>query len=224
MQLDAAAPRWIAASALTLALVCPARADAPASPQEVIEAMDRVVLDQLQVRRTDLDRDPEALFALARSKVRPHFDLEHTARMVVGPAWQGATEGARAAFVAAFERYLVSSYARALLFVRDETLTVLGPPSVVDATHATLPMRVVMVDGTAVETEVHFRLERGAWRIWDIRASGISFVRQYRGDFGTEARVRGLAACTESLLQIAERNESELRKRLQKDGSIRRAR
>lgn len=224
MRLEAVAPEWMAAAVLALALTCPARADSPPSPQAVIEDMDRVVLDQMQARRADLDHDLDALFALARSKVRPHFDLEHTARMVVGPAWQGATEGARSAFVAAFERYLVSSYARALLFVRDETLTVLGPPSVLDATHVTLPMRVVMNDGASIETEVHFRLERGAWRIWDIRASGISFVRQYRGDFGTEARVRGLAACTESLLQIAGRNESELRDRLQKHGSIRRAR
>lgn len=224
MQLVARLPQWLTFSALALAFAWPLAADAPRSPQAVVEDMDRVVLEQLHARRGELDRDPDALYALARSKVRPHFDLEHTARLVVGPAWQGATAAARSAFLAAFERFLVSSYARALLFVEDETLTVLGPPNAVDANYATLPMRVIMDDGAKVETEVHFRLEQGAWRIWDVRASGISFVRQYRGDFGTEARVRGLDACTESLLQIARRNESELRKRLQQTGSIRRAR
>jgi len=224
MQLVARLPQWLTFSALALVFAWPLAADAPRSPQAVVEDMDRVVLEQLHARHGELDRDPDALYALARSKVRPHFDLEHTARLVVGPAWQGATAAARSAFLAAFERFLVSPYARALLFVEDETLTVLGPPNAVDANYATLPMRVIMDDGAKVETEVHFRLEQGAWRIWDVRASGISFVRQYRGDFGTEARVRGLDACTESLLQIARRNESELRKRLQQTGSIRRAR
>lgn len=186
--------------------------------------MSRTVLDELRARGVDLDGNPSGLYALARVQVRPHFDLEYTARLVTGPAWQRASPAARAAFVGAFERYLVSSYARALLFMRKETLTVLGPPQDVVPTHAVLPLRVLMDDGARVDTEVHFRLDRGAWRIWDVRASGISFVRQYRGDFGTEARIRGLEACTESLQQIARRNEAQLRERLQETGSIRRAR
>jgi phospholipid transport system substrate-binding protein len=207
-----------------LAIALPLDATQPALPDEVMESMDRVVLEALRTRRGTLDRDPVALYALTRDRVRPHFDLAYSARVVAGSAWQDAAPSARAAFVAAFEHYLISSYARALLFVGKDSLTVLGLSQSIDATRAMLPVRVVMDDGTRIETEVHFRLEGGAWRIWDVRASGMSFVRQYRGDFGTEARTKGLDACTRSLEEIAQRNESELRERLRETGSIRHAR
>lgn len=210
--------------AAILAIALPLDADQPAPPDEVMESMDRVVLEALRARRGTLDRDPAALYALARDRVRPHFDLDYSARLIAGSAWQGATPSARAEFVAAFEHYLVSSYARALLFVRADSLTVLGPSQSIDPIRAALPVRVVMDDGTPIETEVHFRLEGGAWRIWDVRASGMSFVRQYRGDFGTEARTKGLDVCTRSLEEIAQRNESELRERLRETGSLRHAR
>lgn len=196
----------------------------PNPPDAVIEQMDRAVLEDLRTRGSSLDREPDQLYALARERVRPNFDLAYTARRVVGPAWQSATEGDRAGFVDAFERYLITSYARALLFVRPGTLTVVGPPQPLEVALAVLPLRVVMQDGTRVEAEVHFRLDGGVWRIWDVRASGISFVRQYRGDFGTEARIHGLAQSTASLERIARRNESELRERLRGTGSIRDAR
>ncbi len=207
-----------------LAIALPLYTTQLAPPDEVMESMDRGVLEALSARRGTLDRDPAALYALARDSVRPHFDLAYSARVVAGTAWQAATPSARTEFVAAFERYLISSYARALLFVGKDSLTVLGPSQSIDATRAMLSVRVVMDDGARIETEVHFRLEGGAWRIWDVRASGMSFVRQYRGDFGTEARTKGLDACTRSLEEIAQRNESELRERLRETGSIRRAR
>jgi phospholipid transport system substrate-binding protein len=224
MRIEAVARRRLAVPTLALILVVPAITAAPKPPDVVVEEMDRTMLEELRARDAELNRNPASLYALARTKVRPHFDLEHTSKLIVGPAWNRATLSSREAFVAAFERYLISSYARALLFVRKESLSVLGAPQLLEPTHALLPMRVLMDDGEQFETEVHFRLEQGAWRIWDVRASGISFVRQYRGDFGTEARVRGIEACTESLEQIAQRNESELRDRLRETGSIRRAR
>jgi phospholipid transport system substrate-binding protein len=210
--------------AACLAMAPSLHASPPVPPEQVMDSMDGTVLEALRTRRLVLDHDPNALYALVQDRIRPHFDLGYSARLIAGSAWLGATPAERAGFVAAFEHYLVSSYARALLFVDQDSLTVLGSPLPVDATRVFLPVRIVMDDGARIETEVHFRLEGDAWRIWDVRASGLSFVRQYRGDFGTEARIKGLAACARSLEEIAQRNEAELRDRLRKAGSIRNAR
>jgi phospholipid transport system substrate-binding protein len=210
--------------AACLAMAPSLHASPPVPPEQVMDNMDGAVLEALRTRRLVLDHDPNALYALVQDRIRPHFDLGYSARLIAGSAWLDATPAERAGFVAAFEHYLVSLYARALLFVDQDSLTVLGSPLPVDATRAFLPVRIVMDDGARIETEVHFHLEGDAWRIWDVRASGLSFVRQYRGDFGTEARIKGLAACTRSLEEIAQRNEAELRDRLRKVGSIRNAR
>lgn len=224
MSLSAALRVRLLPLAACLAMAPSLQASPPVPPEQVMGHMDGAVLEALRSRRRELDHDPLALYALVREQIRPHFDLGYSARMVAGSAWHAATPAERAGFVAAFEHYLVSSYARALLFVDKESLTVLGPSLPVDATRMFLPVRIVMDDGARIETEIHFRLEGEAWRIWDVRASGLSFVRQYRGDFGTEARIKGLAACARSLEEIAQRNESELRDRLRKSGSIRGAR
>ena len=224
MSLSAALRVRLLPLAVCLAMAPSLHASAPVPPEQVMDNMDDAVLKALRTRSPALDHDPLALYALVQVQIRPHFDLGYSARIVAGSAWQAATPAERAGFVTAFEHYLVSSYARALLFVDKDSLTVLGPPLPLDATRVFLPVRIVMDDGTRIETEVHFRLDGEAWRIWDVRASGLSFVRQYRGDFGTEARIKGLATCARSLEEIAQRNESELRDRLRKAGSIRNAR
>jgi phospholipid transport system substrate-binding protein len=176
------------------------------APAAVIESMTRSTIEALPREGTAMATDPERYYALARNTLKPFFDLDRAGRVILGPAWSSASATERAAFQRAFEDYLVTSYAVALRHVTAATLTVTGEPRQVGAAEVLLPVRLVLVDGELLDAELRMRLGPTGWQIWDAGAGGLSVVRLYRGDIGTEAAIHGVASTVESLQEMAEQN------------------
>lgn len=207
-----------AGGALLLVLLA-AAADAGevASPREVVESIEQAVLDALAHAPAAMNSDPQRLYELARTELKPHFDLERAGRYILGTVFKSASTTEREAFREAFEDYLVTSYATALRHVNSATFTVTGEPRPVGGDEAILPVRIKLVDGDTLDAELRLRLGPTGWRIWDAGTEGTSMVRLYRRDIGTEAAVHGLAQTINSLKEIADRNRvrnlEEARKR-----------
>jgi phospholipid transport system substrate-binding protein len=194
---------------MTIALALPAAAsegEGHPAPATVIESMTRSTIEALPREGTALAADPERYYALARNTLKPYFDLDRAGRVILGPSWVGASAAEREDFQRAFEDYLVTSYAVALRHVTATTLTVAGEPRPVGAAEVLLPVRLVLVDGEILEAELRMRLGPSGWQIWDAGAGGLSVVRLYRGDIGTEAAVHGVARLVDSLQKMAARN------------------
>jgi ABC-type transporter MlaC component len=51
-----------------------------------------------------------------------------------------------------------------------------------------------MTDGKSFEVDFYLRRDHRGWRIVDVIAEGISYLRTYRSDFGAEVRSEGLEA------------------------------
>ena len=97
----------------------------------------------------------------------------------------------RERFVAAFYHFLLASYAHALLEFRFDTVTVLPldePPG-----ESPLHVRTMMKlsDGTRYHVDYYMRPTPAGWKIVDVIAEGVSYVRTYRTDYGAEIRERG---------------------------------
>jgi len=183
-------------------------------PEQVIVAMHRAVLAAMAKDRHTYQREPAALYALTRLAVRPHFDLQEVSRLLLGSRWRDSPQQLRSRFVDAFERYLVTSYSKALLYVGDETISVLAAGDRTSANVARVPVRITMHDGRQVNVDVLLRRTMDGWKIWDVVAVGISYVKTYRADFGTEAAIHGIEHLIESIDAISERNEQEARERV----------
>jgi phospholipid transport system substrate-binding protein len=195
--------------AVTLALPAAAgEGESHPAPATVIETMTRSTIEALPREGTAMAADPEHYYALARNTLKPFFDLDRAGRVILGPSWVGATAAERDAFQRAFEDYLVTSYAVALRHVTATTLTVAGEPRPVGAAEVLMPVRLVLVDGETLEAELRMRLGPSGWQIWDAGAGGLSVVKLYRGDIGTEAAVHGVARVVDSLRSMAARNRA----------------
>ena len=198
-----------ATAALCLALLAGAAGAADmASPRQVVDSMQRAVLDSLASSRAAMEADPERFYSLVRLRLRPNFDLERAGRAILGASWRTASEAERREFQQAFEDYLVTTYATALRHVTAETLTVTGEPRQLDEAEVLLPVRLVLVDQQVIEAELRMHLSASGWKIWDAGAGGSSLVRLYRGDFGTEAAAHGVAQVVTSLRAAAARNRA----------------
>ena len=199
--------RSAAAPCLALLVGAAGAVDA-GSPGQVVESMQRVVLDSLATSREAMEADPERFYDLVRRQLRPNFDLERAGRAILGASWRTASETERREFQQAFEDYLVTTYATALRHVTAETLTVTGEPRHLDEEEVLLPVRLVLVDRQVIEAELRMRRSASGWKIWDAGAGGSSLVRLYRGDFGTEAASHGVAQVVTLLREAAARNRA----------------
>jgi len=178
-------------------------ADAPVTPglgpQELMEKVSRDLLVELEGNRDALRKDPARLRSLVDKHLLPHFDTDHAARLVLGKHWPAATPEQRKRFVDAFYQSLMANYGEALLEFTDDRVKFLpfrGDPG---ANSATVRTEVKRNDGTVVPVNYSLRRTPTGWKAWDVTIEGISYVKNFRTDFGAEINEKGIDAVIERL-------------------------
>jgi phospholipid transport system substrate-binding protein len=122
----------------------------------------------------------------------PNFDTEYSARLVLGQNWRTATPDQRKRFVDAFYHSLLRNYGAALVdFTADrfQILPYRGDPG---DTMATVRTEVKRSNGEKVPVNFSLRKADGVWKAWDVVIEGISYVKSFRTDFGSEIQQKGL--------------------------------
>lgn len=169
------------------------------APQELIEKVSQDMLRELDADRAALKKDPASLRALVDRHLLPHFDTDYAARLVLGRHWRTATEAQRKRFVEAFYGTLMADYGDAILEFTADRLRILpfrGDPA---ADSATVRTEVKRDDGTPVPVNYSLRRTPQGWKAWDVTIEGISYVRNFRNDFGAEVDQKGLDALIQRL-------------------------
>jgi phospholipid transport system substrate-binding protein len=188
-------------AALILISVRPAQAvEVPGpAPQELIQQVSEDMLHDLDAHREALRADPAQLRALVDRYLLPHFDTDYAARLVLGRHWRGATPEQRQRFVDAFYQSLMKNYGNALLEFTGERMKFLPFKGEPDATSATVRTEILRDDGTPVPVNYRLRATPQGWKAWDVTIEGISYIKNFRSDFGAEINDRGLDAVIERL-------------------------
>jgi len=189
LPLHAATPPPAAASAGGL----DAQVDASA-PTQLVQTTASAILKELDAHRADYRKDPAKVNALIDQVLLPHFDIEYSARLVLGRHWTAATADQRARFIAAFHKSLIDNYGEALVSFTGDRFKVLpytGDPA---AQNATVRSQIRKDDGSLVDVNYTLRHTDGGWKAWDLSVEGISYVKSFRDDFGAQIDQQGLDA------------------------------
>ena len=171
--------------ALLLALPLIGSAEDVSEAGATIEHMAGEVVARLDVDREELETDRAALDAMIDELVKPTFEFRYASKLILGRHWKTTTPAQRTAFADAFYDYLVRVYGHAMLYVDEDTLTILSTEPGLDGDRAKVRTRLIMEDGTEVKVDFRMSLVNGRWRAWDVVADGASYVRIYRADFGS---------------------------------------
>jgi phospholipid transport system substrate-binding protein len=161
-------------------------------PGQLIDSVAQAMLHELDAHRADYRQDPAKVNALVDRVLLPHFDTDYSARLVLGRHWKSSTAEQRQHFVDAFYHSLLNNYGKALLDFTADRLKVLpykGDPA---AANATVRTQVRKNDGTIVAVNYSLHHTARGWMAWDVVIEGISYVKSFRDDFGTEIDARGL--------------------------------
>ncbi|MFI4891165.1 MAG: phospholipid-binding protein MlaC [Steroidobacterales bacterium] len=168
-------------------------ADSPAAgPQEIVENSSKKMLAELDANRSMYAKDPAKLDALVANVLVPSFDSEYAARLVLGQTWRSATPEQRKRFADAFYHSLLRNYGTALIDFTADKFVVLpykGDPADMQAT-----VRTEVKRSNGDKVPVNFTLHRtdAGWKAWDVVIEGVSYVKSFRTDLGSEIQQKGL--------------------------------
>jgi phospholipid transport system substrate-binding protein len=171
-----------------------AAAAAPSSlgPQELVENSAKRMLVELDANRAMYAKDPAKLDSLVANVLLPNFDTEYSARLVLGQTWRTATPDQRKRFVDAFYHSLLRNYGSALVDFTADRFVILPYKGDPNDTTATVRTEVKRSSGDKVPVNFSLRKVDGVWKAWDVVIEGISYVKSFRTDFGSEVQQKGL--------------------------------
>jgi phospholipid transport system substrate-binding protein len=187
------------ASGLAAAVDTAAADEAQLGPSEVVESAARSMLDGLEANRAAYRKDPSQVGTLVEKHLLPHFDIEYSARMVLGKHWRDATPEQRERFADAFYHTLIDNYGSALAEFTPDRLKVFPTNVEAETDRATVRTEVTRSNGSRVPVSYSLRKTDDGWKAWDVVIEGISYVKSFREDFGAAIDQQGLDAVIERI-------------------------
>jgi phospholipid transport system substrate-binding protein len=163
-------------------------------PSEVVKGAAESMLNELDANRPMYRKDPSKVSDLVNKYLLPNFDLETSARAVLGQYWRTATPDQRKRFVDAFYHSLLVNYGAALSEFTSDKLKVY--PTNVDPSsdRATVRTDIKRDNGDRVSVNYQMRKTPQGWKAIDVVIDGISYVKSYHDDFGAQIEAQGMDA------------------------------
>ncbi len=191
----------LALAALTLSASVSAQAKTVdnSDPTKLIETSANIMVSELDARRAEFRKDPAKLRALVERVLLPNFDVDHSARLVLGKHWRTATPAQRQRFIDAFYGSLMTNYGDAMLEFTGDRIRVLPSTVAPDATSAVVRTEVKRSNGQRIPVNYSLRKTEQGWKAWDVVIEGISYVKSFREDFGAEIDQKGIDAVIQRL-------------------------
>jgi phospholipid transport system substrate-binding protein len=177
---------------VAMALVAPAQAAPEDNPKDLIESVAQQMLKDLEANRADYRKNPAKLNTLVDKVLLPHFDVDEAAKQVLGQYRKEATPQQVQRFTKALYTSLVQTYATALLDFTSDKLQIKPFRGDAKAERATVQTVVKRSDGTRVAVDYAMRKTPQGWKAWDVKVEGISYVKNFRDDYGPAIQQKGL--------------------------------
>lgn len=188
-----------ALAVLLLAGAATGAAQDASDPSKLIEDCAQKMLKELDAHRAEYRKDPTKVNKLVDEVLLPHFDTQYAARLVLGKYWRDATPEQRQRFVDAFYKSLLENYGAALTEFTADRMRVLPFQGDAAADRATVRTEVKRSDGTKVPVNYSMRKTDDGWKAWDVTIEGISYVKNFRTQYGAEIDQKGLEAVIKRL-------------------------
>ena len=165
------------------------------NPSDVVKTAAEGMLHDLDANRAAYQKDPAKVSALVDKYLLPNFDIETSARAVLGLHWRTATPDQRKRFVDAFYHSLLANYGAALSQFTSDKLKIY--PTTVDPAspdRATVRTEVKTDGGDRVGVNYVMRKTPTGWKAVDVNIDGISYVKSYHDDFDAQIDQQGMDA------------------------------
>src|SRR5882757_4388932 len=176
---------------LLLSVSTTARAD-DETPDQVVNSVARDLLTDIDQHRDAYRKDTTQLRKLIDKYLLPRFDSEYAAKLVLGKHWREATPEQRKQFIDGFYQSMIANYGTAVIDFSLDRLNILPYKGNPGDTTATVRSEVRRSNGATVPVNYTLHTVDGGWKAFDVTIEGVSYVKSFRTDFGSEIDQKGL--------------------------------
>ncbi|BCU07918.1 MlaC/ttg2D family ABC transporter substrate-binding protein [Allochromatium tepidum] len=167
----------------------------PAAQDEATALVQRTaerMLDTLESRRAEIERNPALIYGLVETIVLPHFDFERITQGAVGQYWRQATPAQQRQLVDGFRQVLIRTYARSLLSYSGQEIRYLPVKPGNRPTMVTVSTEVRESGSAPILVDYRMHNAGSGWKVYDVVINNASLVGNYRSSFATEIRQNGI--------------------------------
>jgi phospholipid transport system substrate-binding protein len=172
-------------------------------PSDIVQTAAQSILKDLEANREVYRKDPSKIATLVDKYLLPHFDTEYAARLVLAQYWRTATPDQKKRFVDAFYHSLLQNYGSALVDFTADKLKVFPSKVAPGDDHATVRTEIKRDSGDRIAVNYQLHKTPDGWKAYDVNIDGISYVKSYREDFGSQIAQQGI----DSVIARLERGE-----------------
>lgn len=191
---------WIAACVfLAVGIASAADTAAQLAPDELVKQVAQDVLKDLDANRAEYKKEPSKIRAVVDKYMLPHFDTRYAAQLVLAKHWRTASEQQRERFIQAFYQSLLQNYGQALIDFTPDRLTILPYTGKPEQSPVTVRSEVRRDNGSKVPVNYSLRKTPQGWKAYDVQIEGVSYVKSFRTDIGSEIQQKGMEAMIERL-------------------------
>ncbi len=160
------------------------------------------MLDTLEARRNEVERNPSLIYGMIESIVAPHFDFERITQGALGQYWRQATSEQKRRLVEGFKQVLIRTYARSLLSYSGQEVRYL--PVKPGSRPSTVTVSTEVREAGAAPIPVDYRMYHSGrgWKVYDVLINNASLVGNYRASFASEIRQSGVDALIAKLTDM----------------------
>lgn len=172
-------------------------------PQQALQAsLDELVME-FTTHRSEYEADRDKLYAFAERAIDDNWDFAKMAQLVLGKYWRQIDDDQKAQFTEAFRGLMVRTYATTMFKYTGKEAIELEAPIYKgkNNTRAVVNASGDLGDGSEpIPMSFSMFLDKdGAWRIYNVAASGISLVTTYRSSYGQYIAAKGIDSLIASI-------------------------
>ena len=188
--------RKIKSLIMGLLLVCtfPVLGSEILSPYEMIT----ISIDLLEIELGDeankkrLKENRAELYSIIDESLSPYFHKRYAGRLVLDQHWAGANREQRRRFTEGLYQSLVESYAITMINFDISKIKVSPHNENLQNAKKTTVKSEVDYKGELIPMNFKFGKFKEGWRFYDVRIEGVSYVKNYRNQYGAEIQENGL--------------------------------
>ena len=179
-----------------LLLVCtfPILGSETLSPYEMITKSIDLLEIELgdEVNKKRLKETRAELYSIIDESLSPYFHKRYAGRLVLDQHWVGASGEQRRRFTEGLYQSLVESYAITMINFDISKIKVSPHNENLQNAKKTTVKSEVDYKGELIPMNFKFGKFKEGWRFYDVRIEGVSYVKNYRNQYGAEIQENGL--------------------------------
>lgn len=170
-------------------------------PYTMVEQVASKTFARIKAEQDIIRQNPETFRTIMEDELMPYIDYRFSAFKVLGKYARSVEIKELQEFVTVFREYLITSYAVAMGYYDNQTVSF--DPEREFSNRTDVTVRAVIKDDVRPEIKVAFKVRKdpksGKWQAYDMIAEGISMLSSKQSEFESVLRREGIASVIEQM-------------------------